>query len=91
MGASAWFAKTSSIDSRKVRTHPYAEAIYQVVPLATGGFGVKVSIPDASPATVSSFATAAAAEAWIASHKSRIQAQSQPGMAFRRTKPSAGG
>jgi hypothetical protein len=46
-----------------VRTHPYAEAVYEVVALAAGGFGVKVSTLAASPATVSSFETVAAAEA----------------------------
>jgi hypothetical protein len=71
-----------------VRTHPYAEAIYEVVPLEVGGFGVKVSIPDTSPATVSSFDTEAAAEAWIALHKSRVESQSRPGAVFRRSKPS---
>jgi hypothetical protein len=73
------------------RTHPYAEAIYEVVPLEAGKFGVKVSIPDTNPTTVSSFDSEAAAEAWIASHKARIQAQSQPGMIFRRSKPTAAG
>ena len=79
------FEKTSSTDSR-VRTHPYAEAIYEIIPLDGGGFGVKVSVPDASPTTVSSFGTEADAEAWIASHKSRVQAQSQPKTIFRRPK-----
>jgi len=65
-----------------VRTHPYAEAVYEVVALATGGFGVKVT---ASPATVSSFETVAAAEAWIVAHKSRVQSQSQPRTIFRKT------
>jgi hypothetical protein len=74
-----------------VRTHPYADAIYEIVPLAVGGFGVKVSIQDISPTTVSSFDTEAAAEAWIASHKSRVKAQSQPRTIFRRFKPSAAG
>jgi hypothetical protein len=68
-----------------VRTHPYAEAVYEVVALAAGGFGVKVSILDASPATVSSFDTVAAAEAWIAAHKGRVQNPSQPRAMFRRT------
>lgn len=36
-----------------MRTHPYAEAVYEVVvALATGVFGVKVSNSEASPATV---------------------------------------
>lgn len=72
-----------------MRTHPHAEATYEVIRLDNGGFGVKVSIPDTSPTTVSRFATEAAAEAWIAAHKSRVQAQSQPKM-FRRSNPSAG-
>jgi hypothetical protein len=74
-----------------VRTHPHAEAIYEVVLLDGGRFGVKVSITDTNPTTVSSFDSEAAAEAWITSHKARIQAQSQPGMAFRRSRPTAAG
>jgi hypothetical protein len=65
-----------------VRTHPHADAIYEVVPLDAGGFGVKVSIPDTNPTMVSGFDTVAAAEAWIASHKSRVHAQSRPGTIF---------
>lgn len=71
-----------------MRTHPHAEAVYDVVSLDAGGFGVKVSIPDTNPTMVSGFNTAAAAEAWIAAHKSRVQAQSQPRTVFRRP-PSA--
>jgi hypothetical protein len=67
-----------------VRTHPHAEASYEVVPLDAGGFSVKVLIPDTNPTTVSGFDSQAAAEAWIASHKSRVQAQSQRGTIFRR-------
>jgi hypothetical protein len=74
-----------------VKTHPHAEAIYEIVPLDPGGFGVRVSIPDTSPTTVSKFQTEAAAAAWIAAHKSHVQAQSQPGIAFRRSKPAAAG
>jgi len=72
-----------------VRTHPYAEAVYEVVPLGTGGFGVRVSIADTSPTMVSGFDTEAAAEAWVASHKSRVQAQSQTKTIFRRSAPAA--
>lgn len=71
-----------------MRTHPYAEARYEVVALDAGGFGIKVSIPEANPAMVSGFDTEAAAEAWIASHKSRVQAQSQPRTMFRRPPPA---
>jgi len=72
-----------------VRTHPYAEAVYEVVSLDADGFGVKVSLPDVSPTLVSGFETAAAAEAWIASHKSRVQEQSQAKKVFRRSAPTA--
>jgi hypothetical protein len=79
-----------------LRTHPHAEATYEVVPLDdsggdTGGFGVRVSIPDTSPTTVRSFDTEAAAAAWIEAHKSRVQEQSQPGKIFRRSRPRAAG
>jgi hypothetical protein len=74
-----------------VKTHPHAEAIYEIVPLDGGGFGVRVSIPDTSPTTVSRFDTEAAAAAWIAAHKSRVQAQSQQGTVFRRSKSAAAG
>jgi hypothetical protein len=70
-----------------VRTHPHAEASYEVVALAAGGFGVKVSIPDSHPTMVTAFATAEAAEAWIASHKASIQTQTTPGTIFRRPRP----
>lgn len=72
-----------------MRTHPYAEALYEVLALDAGGFGVKVSIPDANPTMVSGFDTEAAAEAWVALHKSRVQAQSQPRTIFRRSPPAA--
>ena len=74
-----------------MRTHPHAEAIYEVVLLDAGRFGVKVSIPDTNPTTVSSFDTEAAAEAWIALHKTHIEGQSKSGMIFRRSKPTAAG
>ena len=38
-------------------------------------FGVKVSIPETYPTTVSAFATKADAKAWIATHKSRVETQ----------------
>jgi hypothetical protein len=50
---------------------------------------VKVSISEASPATVSSFDSAASAEAWIAAHKGRVLTQSQPRTVFRRPARSA--
>lgn len=72
-----------------MRTHPYAEATYEIVALAVGGFGVKVSTSEASPAIVSGFETPAAAEAWISDHKRRIESQSQPRTVFRRSARSA--
>lgn len=67
-----------------MKTHPHAEALYEVVPLTAGGYGVKITIPDSSPTTVSRFDDEAAAEAWIADHKTRIESQSQTGRIFRR-------
>jgi hypothetical protein len=76
------------------RTHPHAEASYRVVPLTGGSFGVEVTIPDTHPTTVSSFPTEAEAEAWIAKHKSRVEADSSATGWFRRQgsrgNPSAG-
>jgi len=66
------------------RTHPHAEASYRVVSLADGAFGVEVTIPDTHPTTVSSFATKADAEAWIAKHKTRVEAESSANTWFRR-------
>jgi len=73
------------------RTHPHAEATYRVIALQGGTFGVEVSIPDAYPTTVSTFATKADAEAWIAKHKSRVEAQSSATGWFRasRTRTSS--
>ena len=68
-----------------MKTHPYADAIYEIVPLAAGGFGVKISIQDTSQQR-SAGSTEAAAEGWIDSHKSRVQAQSRPGVIFRKSK-----
>jgi hypothetical protein len=72
-----------------VRTHPYAEAVYRVVELPGGAFGVEVKIPDSHPTTVSSFTTEAAAEAWIARNKQRVIEQSQPRSPFRKSPPKA--
>jgi hypothetical protein len=72
-----------------MRTHPHAEATYRVVPLPGGAFGVEVSIPDRSPTRVTSFDTEAAAEAWIAAAKLRVEEEGASGKWFKR--PSAGG
>ena len=67
------------------RTHPHAEATYTVVPLEDGTFGVKVAIPDTYPTTVSPFASAEEAEAWIAKHKTQVEAGAIGGQWFRKT------
>jgi hypothetical protein len=67
-----------------MRTHPHAEATYRVVPLSGGAFGVEVSIPDRAPATVSSFDSEAAAEAWIANTKLRVESEGASGKWFKR-------
>jgi hypothetical protein len=68
-----------------MRTHPHAEAVYTVVQLPSGAFGVEVKIPESYPTTVSSFDTEAAAEAWIARNKERVVAQNVPRNWFRRS------
>jgi hypothetical protein len=60
-----------------LRTHPHAAAVYRVISLADGSFGVEVSIPDSYPTTVSPFATEADAETWIVEHQRRVQSQTQ--------------
>ena len=51
--------------SGMAKTHPHAEATYEVITLPGSTFGVKVSIPDIYPTTVSTFATKAAAKAGL--------------------------
>ena len=57
--------------------------------LPDGNFGVEVKIPERYPTTVSSFETEAAAEAWIARAKERVEAQNTPRNWFRRSPPGA--
>ena len=66
------------------RTHPHADATYRVIPIEDSAFAVEVSIPETYPAKVSPFAAKADAEAWIAKHQRRVQAQSQWNSPFRR-------
>ncbi|MGO8914524.1 MAG: hypothetical protein ACLQJR_01290 [Stellaceae bacterium] len=54
------------------KIHPYAEAKYRVVPQPDARFAVEVTIPDAHPTTVTSFASQIDAEAWIANHKRQV-------------------
>ena len=61
-----------------MRTHTYADTIYEIFALAADGFGVKSSIEDSSPATVSRLGRQAAAEAWTVLRKCGIQAKPRP-------------
>jgi hypothetical protein len=65
------------------QTHPHAEATYRVIALGDGAFAVEVTIPESYPAKVSTFATEADAEAWIAEHRRRVQSESEPSRWFR--------
>jgi poly(3-hydroxyalkanoate) synthetase len=60
------------------KRHPYAEATYRVICRSDRTFGVEVRIPDTEPTTVTSFATKADAEAWIAAHQKRVAASTFP-------------
>jgi hypothetical protein len=59
--------------------HPYSDATYRVVPRHDRTFGVEVTIRDTHPTTVTSFATTADAEAWIAAHKQRVAESASSG------------
>jgi hypothetical protein len=72
------------------KTHPHAEATYRVIALDDGSFGVEVSIPDTNPTKVSPFKSEADAEAWIAEHRRRVSAQTQPGWFRERRAPRMG-
>jgi hypothetical protein len=73
------------------RTHTHAEATYRIVTLPKeGAFGVEVVIPESLPTTVTEFATEAEAEAWIARHKSRVEANAVLGQTFRRKRGTDG-
>lgn len=67
------------------RMHPHAEATYRVLAGDDGSFQVEVTIPDSQPTRVSPFPTESAAEAWIADHRNRVQAQSSAGGWFRKS------
>jgi len=62
-----------------VRAHPHAEATYQVIPSEDGSFAAEVRSPDTQPTKVGPFETSADAEAWIAEHRTRGEAQSAAG------------
>jgi hypothetical protein len=54
------------------RKHPHADATYRVLQQDDLTFGVEVKIPDTNPTTVTSFASKADAERWIARHKEGV-------------------
>jgi hypothetical protein len=49
-------------------------AEYRIVARDDEAFGVEISIEDTNPTMVTSFATEAAADAWIEGHKARVLA-----------------
>jgi hypothetical protein len=51
-----------------------AEATFRILERGAA-YGVEVTIPDTSPTVVTSFATEADAEAWIAGYKERVVAR----------------
>ncbi|MCC6470459.1 MAG: hypothetical protein IT563_19225 [Alphaproteobacteria bacterium] len=53
------------------KKHPHADAVYKIIELKDQTYGVEVTIPDSYPTTISSFATKAEAEQWIAMHKEK--------------------
>jgi hypothetical protein len=71
------------------RIHPHAEATYQVIEFGDGSYGVEVGIPGSCPATIKTFASRSDAEAWIARHRERVDAETQSGRWFRRNSSSA--
>ena len=52
--------------------HPHADATYRILPHDEVAFAVEVTIPGTLPTKVTSFASQAAAEAWIAAHKQKV-------------------
>jgi len=52
-----------------------AEADYKVFQQPDMTFGVRVTIPDSYPTTITSFATEAAAIQWIAEHKEKVRSR----------------
>ena len=58
-------------------------ATYRIVP-RDDAYGVEISIEDTSPTMVTSFATEAAASAWIEAHKARVLAPPVRGWRGRR-------
>jgi hypothetical protein len=64
------------------------DAAYWVIP-ADDAFSVEVITPWNYPTTVSPFATATDAKAWIAEHQKRAQSESEPSGKFRSSENGA--
>jgi hypothetical protein len=64
------------------KPHPHAGATYRVINFDAGMLGVEITIPEMLPATVGKFATQADAQTWIASHRNRVQAETETGQWF---------
>jgi hypothetical protein len=62
--------------------YPHTEAAYWLI-RADDAFSVEVITPWDHPITVSPFATAADAEAWIAEHRRRVRSENEPSRWFR--------
>jgi hypothetical protein len=62
--------------------YPDTEVAYWVIP-ADDAFSVEVVTQWNHPKTVTPFATAADAKAWIAEHRRRVQLESEPSHWFR--------
>jgi hypothetical protein len=71
------------------KAHPHAGAAYRVMPLSGGTFGVEVVIPDTDPTMVSGFATEAAAQAWVATHKKQASDKLSPTQRWRQSRGGA--
>ena len=72
------------------KTHPYAEATYQVFADGETSFAIEVKIPDSQPTKVSPFATRKDAERWIAEHRRRVAAQAQSRGPWHRSRARGG-
>jgi hypothetical protein len=57
---------------KEEKRHPHADAEYTVFEQQDKTFGVRITVPDAYPATITSFMTETAATQWIAAHKEKV-------------------
>jgi ABC-type Fe3+-hydroxamate transport system substrate-binding protein len=62
------------------------ETIFRIFTQDSGEFAIEITIPDSFPTTVKSFPTEAAAEAWIAGYRDRLEAAKARGKRSWRTR-----